>query len=284
MELQSLRLLWLFVLSLCVLLVVAGQLATPNARARRGIERYCDALATDLTKLRSKVGARAVLASQGVATVMTVFVALGSGKTLLLLLFPIVAITPHLALRRALARRWSNLELQIEPWIGQIANNLRATSSLGEAITSTRSLIAPPMRDEVEVLLRDTEFGTPLDEALDRMSSRIPSRTLAGTVLALKVARRSGGNLPLLFENAASALRELARLEGVLRTKTAEGRAQTAVIGVIPLPMVLAVHFIDPRFFEPLTSSPAGYAIALAALVLWLFAIASALKILAVDI
>ena len=271
-------------LTLAVSSFVFGQITGPNARVRGLVERYRRSLESDLAKLRSRRDARAVVAVQAAALAVTLAVGAGADIPSAFLLLPLLAIAPHLALRRGVARRWAELEQQIEPWIVQIANSLHATGSIGEAISTTRSLIAPPMRDEVEVLLRDLELGTPLDEALDRMSERIPSRTLAGTVLALKVARRSGGNLPSLLENAAAALRELARLEGVLRTKTAEGRAQTAVIGAIPLPMMIAIHFIDPHFFAPLTSSVLGYGVALAALVLWLSALVSALKILKVEV
>ncbi len=282
--LDTLRTLCLVALSLSVLSFGLGQTFAPDTALRRFVARYQLTIERDLTKLRAKADARLVVAAQAAALALTCVLGLIAGKPLVLLLLPFVATTPQLALRRALARRWSELELQIEPWVGQVSNNLRATASLAEAISSTSRLIASPMREEIQVLVRDMELGTPLDEALERMSERIPSRTLAGTVLALKVARRSGGDLPSLLEDAAAALRELARLEGVLRTKTAEGRAQTAVIGAIPLPMVLAIHYIDPHFFDPLTNSMLGYGVVLAAVGLWLAALASALKILAVEI
>src|SRR5690606_27569283 len=109
---------------------------------------------------------------------------------------------------------------------------------------------------------------------------RVESRTLAGTLLALKVARHSGGDLPHMLETAARALRELARLEGVVRTKTAEGKAQAFVIGVIPIPMVLGIGWIEPSFFEPLFATFVGNFIMAMAAILWLAAVLLAHKIL----
>jgi tight adherence protein B len=180
--------------------------------------------------------------------------------------------------------RVSRITTQIEPWLNAISNALEASPSLGEAIESSLPLIQSPMSVEVDILIKETELGTPLDQALSRFAERVPSATLAGAVLALRVARRSGGDLPAMLESAAASLREMSRLEGVVRTKTAEGRAQTFVIGALPIPMVLLIHFIDPGFFDPLAHALTGQLIVAGAVVLWILAIASARKILDVDI
>jgi tight adherence protein B len=142
----------------------------------------------------------------------------------------------------------------------------------------------PPISQELDVLVKQCELGAPLDQALDDLASRISSRTLSTTVTALKIARRSGGNLTEMLETVAASLREMARLEGVVRTKTAEGKAQTFVIGVIPIPLVLSVNAIDPRFFDPLIHSFLGHLIIAGATALWATALVATRKILAVDL
>ncbi|MGC4068891.1 MAG: type II secretion system F family protein [Polyangiaceae bacterium] len=132
--------------------------------------------------------------------------------------------------------------------------------------------------------MKEYELGTALDRALEQFAKRIASRTLTGAVQALQVARNSGGNLPEMLENAASALRELARLEGVVRSKTAEGKAQAFVIGAIPVPMVIGIHFMDRHFFDPLVATFTGQLVIGGAVLLWASAILLALKILAVDV
>jgi tight adherence protein B len=87
-----------------------------------------------------------------------------------------------------------------------------------------------------------------------------------------------------MLDSSAASLREFARLEGVVRTKTAEGKAQVFVIGVIPLPMVLGINALDSHFFEPLFGSFIGQLVISVALLLWLAAVLLARKILDVDI
>jgi len=146
------------------------------------------------------------------------------------------------------------------------------------------SLLPAPMSEEVDLMVKEYELGTALDRALEQFAQRFCSRTLSGAVLALQVARNSGGNLPETLENAAAALRELARLEGVVRTKTAEGKAQAFVIGAIPVPMVVGIYYLDNHFFDSLYASFTGQLVIGAAALLWIGAVLLSMKILAVDI
>jgi len=70
----------------------------------------------------------------------------------------------------------------------------------------------------------------------------------------------------------------------VVRTKTAEGKAQAFVIGVIPVPMVVGIHMMDRHFFDPLVMCFAGQLVVGGAVVLWATAIVLSSKILAVDV
>ena len=83
---------------------------------------------------------------------------------------------------------------------------------------------------------------------------------------------------------AATALRELARLEGVVRCKTAEGKAQAWVIGAIPFPLIWLLQAISPGYFQPLLDSFAGHLAIGAAVLFWLVALFVARKILSVDV
>ncbi len=251
---------------------------------RQAFSRYETALGKKLRFLRIALSARALILAQGAVVAGALAAALALENALLASLAPLALLLPTLHLQRLLARRATQVEAQIEPWLNAVAGSLRASPSLGEAIASSIALVPAPMAEEVDVLVKEYELGTPLDRALDHLAERVPSKTLAGTTLALKVARRSGGNLPEMLESAAVALRELARLEGVVRTKTAEGKAQAFVIGVVPLPLIVLVQHTDPHFFEPLLVTFTGHLVLAAAAALWLIAVVMAHKILQVDV
>ena len=255
-----------------------------QSHGQRFVREYLVRLDRHLRFIRSPVKGVHILIGQAVLGLSLSAYSLWHRDILWLLPWPAVIVAPKVFLNKAVARRVSQVEAQVEPWVNAVANALKASPSLGEAICSTTTLVPSPMSQELEVLVKEYELGTPLDQALENLSQRINSKVLKGTVTALKIARRSGGNLTEMLETAASSLREFARLEGVVRTKTAEGKAQAFVIGMIPVPMVLGVRGIDPRFFEPLFHSFLGQLIVAGATVLWVLAILLARKILDVDI
>lgn len=255
-----------------------------DSPGRVALGRYETTLANKLRFLRIALPARGLLLIQGLVAVGAFGAAVVSNNPLVAVVAPLALLLPTLHLDRLLARRATQVEAQIEPWLNAVAGSLRASPSLGEAIASSIALVPAPIAEEVDVLVKEYELGTPLDRALDHLAERVPSKTLAGTTLALKVARKSGGNLPEMLESAAVALRELARLEGVVRTKTAEGKAQAFVIGVVPLPLIVLVQHTDPHFFEPLLATFTGHLVIAAAAALWLVAVVMAHKILQVDV
>lgn len=275
----------LVVLALALLLgaTAIGLFGDAEATGTRAVSRYVASLDGKLRFLRVGVRGSRLVGAQLLGTVVIVIAAALHRGTFLLLL-PLLALVPHFVLDRRVTERITKLESQIEPWLVAIANALKASPSLGEAMASSATVVPPPMSQEVETLIKEYELGAPLDRALDSLAERVPTRTLQSTVLALKIARKSGGDYSTMLENAAAALRELARLEGVVRTKTAEGRAQAYVIGGIPFPLILCVNWIDPRFFQPLLATFAGNLMIGAAVVLWVLAILLARKVLAVDV
>lgn len=275
----------LVVLALALLLGATAIALFGHAEASgtRTLNRYIDVLDRKLRFLRVGVHGKRLLGAQ-VLGAMAIVIAAATNRGILLLLLPLLALVPHFILERRVSERITKLESQIEPWLVAIANALKASPSLGEAIASSATVVPAPMSQEVETLIKEYELGAPLDRALDSLAERVPTRTLQSTVLALKIARKSGGDYAKMLENAAAALRELARLEGVVRTKTAEGRAQAYVIGGIPFPLILCVNWIDPRFFQPLLATFAGNLMVGAAVVLWMLAILLARKVLAVDV
>lgn len=189
---------------------------------------------------------------------------------------------PYLHVCRA--RRVNVLDEQLEGWLTSLAATLRATPFLGEALEHSTTLVKAPLRDELEQTLKEQRLGVGLDEALDRMGQRVRSRTLQSVLGAVRIGRNTGGQLSAILERSAGTLREMARLEGVIRTKTAEGRAQTVVLAVMPAVMIPMLHRLNPDLLRPLVSGSRGYAVIATAVLLYLGAVFTAWKVLDVDI
>jgi tight adherence protein B len=116
------------------------------------------------------------------------------------------------------------------------------------------------------------------------MAGRIGSRQVDSALSALLIGRQIGGNLPKILDGTAASLREMARLEGVVRSKTAEGKAQLWVLAVFPVVLMLAFNAVKEGYFDPLTQSITGYVVIVLAVVFWISSLVTARTILDVDI
>jgi len=208
----------------------------------------------------------------------------GSGLPIALVGVPVVAIAPKIWLGDARAKRQLAIEAQLDTFLLALANALKASPSLGDALGACAILMRSPMKQELELTMKENQLGMPLDTALLNMATRVGTRAFSGALTTVLIGRQTGGDLPKILETSASTLREMARLEGVVRTKTAEGRAQAWVLGVIPPLLVLLLNWMDPLWLQPLSTNFIGYIISSIAVIFWVAAVFAARKILAVDI
>lgn len=248
------------------------------------VVRYHDRMDDDLRFVQSKyTGRQAVLAQAGGSAALLVF-SLVFGHASWLSLLPMIWLVPRGLLGRERILRVVEIDSQVDTWLVLLANALRASPALGDAMASSARLVPQPLSAELQLALREYHLGAPLDVALRTMVNRLKSRTVNVAIGALRIARNTGGNLPETLETSAAALREIARLEGVVRTKTAEGKAQSTVVAAMPFPLIGLLNYMNPKLLEPLFGTAYGYAILGGAFLLWLVALLWARKIFDVDI
>lgn len=267
-------------------LVVGGLvvLLDKNSAVRRAWARYEAALEKECRFLLYKTtGARIARTQLAVCVGLAVGAAFLEDAVLALPI-PFVALFPLQILKSRHDNRVVMIEQQLDSWLLILANALKATPSIGEAMASSAKIVRAPIQEELDLCLKELALGTPLDQAVMNMSTRINSRPVSGALATILVGRQTGGDLTRILEESAATLREMARLEGVVRTKTAEGRSQAYVLGGIPFVLIGAIYMVDPNWLKPLTETTMGYAVIGVSMALWLTAIILARRILAVDV
>jgi tight adherence protein B len=181
-------------------------------------------------------------------------------------------------------KRLIAIELQLDGFLLALANALKSTPSIGSAFASVIPVVAEPMRSEAEMATKEMKVGSTLDQALLHMAARIGSRSVDTALSAILIGRKVGGNLPKVLESTSTSLREMQRLDGVLRTKTADGRMQMWFIGAMPFVIVVVLSFLWPSYLDPLTQSFVGYVLSAVIISSWLVSLVLARKILSVDL
>jgi tight adherence protein B len=195
-----------------------------------------------------------------------------------------IALVPTAYIEMMRRQRVDKIEEQLDNFILALANALKTTPSIGAAFNSVAAVISDPMRQEVDLALKEMKVGSTLDQALLHMAARVGSRQLDSALSSILIGRQVGGNLPKVLETTAGTLREMRRLEGVVRTKTAEGKAQLWVIALMPFVLLMGLNTLWPGYFDPLTKSLVGYCIIIICTACWVASIVLARKVLNVDI
>jgi tight adherence protein B len=198
--------------------------------------------------------------------------------------FIVIAVGPTVYIEMLRRKRVDALEMQLDSFILALANALKSTPAIGAAFNSVVSVVTEPIKSEIDLATKEMKVGSTLDQALLHMASRVGSRQLDSALSAILIGRQVGGNLPKVLETTANTLREMRRLEGVVRTKTAEGKAQLWVIALLPFGMLVGLNVMFPGYFIPLTTSIIGYLLIAGCTACWVTSIILARKILNVDI
>lgn len=259
-------------------------LLDPSSGPRRAWSRYLEWLRYELRFLRAEITGPQLGYGQAIACLGLFLLMVYLQEPLLVAAIGGVAWLPSVILRREHDKRVTRIEEQLDTWLVVLANALRAAPSLGDAIRSSAALVPAPLSEEIDETVKEMRLGTPVDRAVKELGFRVGSRSVQGALAALLVGRQAGGELSATLEETAASMREMTRLEAVLRTKTAEGRMQAYVLASIPFFLLLAIQWIDPQWLAPLAETATGLALTALSAGLWLGAILLARRILTVDL
>lgn len=283
-ELFGLKLAALGLLLLGLLSSVFWTARDPGSLPYRYWSLYEAYLDRKLRQMFMPTHGRAIVWGQVVSASLTIGLALLLQQPLWYLALLPAAFGPALYLEQRRQSRVRAIESKIDGFVLALANALKATPSIGNALAYTQPLLAPPLNVEVALALKEMRLGNTVDQALLSMAGRIRSPQLDAALSGLLIGRQVGGDLPKILEKTAQTLREMARLQGVVRSKTAEGKAQLAVLAVFPAVILLLFDTVSKGYFDPLMRSIIGWAVIAIAIALWTSSLLMARKILAVDI
>jgi tight adherence protein B len=163
---------------------------------------------------------------------------------------------PRFWLGRRKAGRLGAFNKQLPDTITLLANGLRAGSSFLQAVELVVRESRPPMSTEFSRVIREVNLGLPFEQAMENMVRRVRSDDLELMATAINIQHTVGGNLAEILDSIAYTIRERIRIQGEIRTLTAQQRLSGYVVGFLPIGLagflfVAAPHFMDPMFAKP---------------------------------
>jgi tight adherence protein B len=156
-------------------------------------------------------------------------------------------------------KRQTNLFLdQFAESVGLIGNAVKSGLSVLQAFELVAKEMPKPISTEMATVLQAVRIGIPIDVALEDWSTRIESDDLRMFVTAISLQRTTGGPLSEILDVLGDTVRERRRIQGQIRTSTAQGRASAWVLCLLPVFFLLATYLLNPEYVGLFFQHPLG--------------------------
>ena len=168
-------------------------------------------------------------------------------------------VLPALYLRNRRGRRLQTFEAGLPRAMELIANSIKAGQSVAQSLSSVTDNAGPPLNEEFGLARREIELGASVDSALSNMVKRMGSADLRLVVLVITIQHSVGGDLPAILTTLADTMRQRAEMRDEILAATAQSRASSLIITLLPLAAATGLYFLVPDYFRPMFSSPLGW-------------------------
>jgi tight adherence protein B len=168
------------------------------------------------------------------------------------------ATIPMVVLRVMRSQRLKAFNTALPDAIDLMSRCLVAGHSIGSSIEMIGQQAPEPLAFEFVQVYQQQRLGLQFRDALLQMGERVPSRDLQFFITAILVQKETGGDLTEILSRAAHVIRERIRIQGEVRTRTAQGRLTGWILGLLPVVMLLLINIISPGYSHVLFHDPIG--------------------------
>jgi tight adherence protein B len=168
------------------------------------------------------------------------------------------SVIPKMILKKRQRARLKKFNDALPEMISTIVGALRAGFSFPQALKSVAEESSSPMKEEMELVLKEMQYGVTIEESLNKLKERMPSEDLNLMVQAILIQRQVGGNLATVLDQIANTIRERIKIHGQIKTLTAQGRMSGMVVALLPVILGGFLLVIEPNYMSVMFSNPIG--------------------------
>ncbi|MFD1735262.1 type II secretion system F family protein [Bacillus salitolerans] len=182
-----------------------------------------------------------------------------SGNIVFLLIGGVLGFfAPKMYLKRLQKKRIVAFNESLADMITTVVGSLRAGFSFPQALKTVVEEAHSPIKEEMETVLREMQYGSSIDEALHALKERMPSEDLDLMIQAIVIQRQVGGNLATVLDKIVETIRDRTKIQRQIVTLTAQGRLSGIVIGLLPIILACILYLIEPNYIGTLFTNPIG--------------------------
>lgn len=186
--------------------------------------------------------------------------------------------------RKKVAARKTRFDGQVLHLAMNLSNGLRSGMALPQALEGASSRMPDPMREELQVVLRETRLGLDMPEAFERLYRRMPGEDLRLLLTSIRLSLQTGGSLAEILSRMVETIRARTEFQEKVKTMTVQGRFEAIAMSLAPLVVYVLLRIIDPELMKPLTTTFIGWCAIGAVVVLLTVGFLIIRKIVTIDV
>jgi tight adherence protein B len=174
---------------------------------------------------------------------------------------------PKWYVRKKERDRVAKFNEELPDMISTIIGSLRAGFSFPQALKAVIEEATSPIKDEMESVLKEMQYGRSLEDSFNDLKERMPSEDLDLMIQAILIQRQVGGNLATVLDKIVETIRDRTKIHRQISTLTAQGRLSGIVVGLLPIILGFVIYLIQPSYIGTLFHNPIGLALLIAGII-----------------
>ena len=126
-----------------------------------------------------------------------------------------------------------------------------------------------PLKSEFRSIVETQAIGIPLGEACGKLYERMPLPEANFFGIVVSIQQKAGGNLSEALGNLSRVLRDRKKMKAKIQAMSQEAKASAAIIGALPIAVMILVYITSPDYITLLFTEPLGR-VMLAGCAIWM--------------
>jgi tight adherence protein B len=191
-----------------------------------------------------------------------------AGPLLAILLVIAAPFIGHLVLGFLAGKRRARFGEQLGDTLQLLAGSLRAGHSILRAIDAAANESQAPTSEEMRRVVTETSLGRDLLVSLNDTAERMKNEDFVWIAQGIQINREVGGNLAEVLDQVNETIRERSEIKGHIKSLAAEGKFSAYILMALPVAIVLLLLVMNPEYMNKMFTTPLGWVMVVAAIVL----------------
>jgi tight adherence protein B len=165
-----------------------------------------------------------------------------------------------------------------------LSNGASAGLSMPQAVRMASRELADPAGAELKRVIEEMQVGRSIEDALEALRERLPSREVSVLMTTIIIQQRGGGDTVAALAELAGTLEARKDLRREISTLLSGVIFTSYMVAGIGAGTVLIVNVMSPGVTRQVTSAPIGIAGLVVALILWTIAFIAIRRVTRVDV